>query len=146
MAEERYYQEIAVKVTSAPECLLIFLRSDDLRSPLTIKTLSQDLINVMKLDYQPRIVIDFARVRYAPSAVLGQVMRLLTDADRRGAAVRISSPHPSVRKALEFIGAAPLVQFYDNTDAAFEDDWDTVSAGPKKARPKRKRSWWPFGR
>lgn len=141
MEEAIQYHEIAVRSEGSPPCLVVGFVHEDLRNPHIISTLEGELAHLMDRNDIPRIVIDFSQVSYAPSAVLGLTIQLISDARKREQQVRLCHVHPSIRKALELISTKLQVQIVDTLRIALHAEWE----GKKKPRRRRRQTpWWRF--
>ncbi|MCX7935683.1 MAG: STAS domain-containing protein [Planctomycetota bacterium] len=136
MAEADSPSFSAIRLQYTPDrqlAVLTFLQAD-LRSPLLIRRLEEELLQAAKILKSRRLVVDFAGVTVAPTAILGLVLQLVVDAREREIRVRVCNLAPVIRKAFDLLNAKGLVPVYENRKAAMTDDWEKSD----------KKKWWFF--
>jgi len=136
MAEAASPSFSAIRLQYTPDrqlAVLTFLQSD-LRSPILIRRLEEEMLQIAKTMECRRLVVDFGGVTVAPTAILGLVLQLVVDARERGIRVRVCNLAPVIRKAFDLLNAKGLVPVYENRKAAIADAWEKSD----------KKKWWFF--
>ncbi len=126
------YAEFSLARMPDHSCTLVTLAHADLRSSSIVRILERDFVRVLDDLQTPRVVVDFAEVTVAPTAIFGIILQFVRDASERDIHVRLCSLAPPIRKAFELLNANRLVDIYTSRREAVLKPWT-------------RRRWWPFG-
>lgn len=127
MGDAQTYREVEIESFPEVGCVVLSFRRPDLRPREVIAVLEDEVWFAVHESDQPHIVVDFDKVVFAPSAVLGLVLDLIAHARRRGARARICHVGGRVRKALEIMAIRCHVEIFDTRTEAILTPWDDES-------------------
>jgi anti-anti-sigma regulatory factor len=126
------WRTIELKPVAEAQCTVVKFLNKDLRQPIVVKEMESEMMKMAEFIKTKRLVIDFAGVDNASSAVFGLVLAASMDAGTKGIVVRVCSLTPVLKKAFELLSAKDIVEIHPDVRAACLTSWD------------KKKGWWPF--
>lgn len=129
------YSELTVDPREKHGLLIVAFAKSDLRSPLEQAKLGEEFETLSAETGFPRVILDFAGVRFMPSSVLGMVVKAVGEWKEAGVQCRVCGLEGDPAKAFDIMGAGRHVDIFPTRRAAAAADWDE----------KPRRWWWPFG-
>lgn len=128
-----HYTAIDLYHRQTPPCLVISLTYQDLRNQLHTHSLEDELTDVIERSEVPRFIIDFTRVAYVSSTVVGLILHIVVIVEDKGGQVRLCGMQPQVLKIFDLTNAGAMVDIYGELRDALDTPWAELDL---------QKSWW----
>jgi anti-anti-sigma factor len=118
-------QPSTLKITESEGVTLVAFRDASILDAITTQRVGRELYGLVESGNHPKLVLDFANVRFLSSQTLGVLLTLRRKADKGDVKIVLACIRPELHRVFEITNLDKLFRFFDTT----EDAVANLSAG-----------------
>ncbi|MBU0617060.1 MAG: STAS domain-containing protein [Planctomycetes bacterium] len=118
-------QPSSLKITESEGVTLVGFRDASILDAVTTQGIGRELYGLVESGNHPKVVLDFANVRFLSSQTLGVLLTLRRKADKAKVKVALACIRPELHRVFEITNLDKLFGFFGTTEDAVAD----LSAG-----------------
>ena len=111
MAEPKFEH---IRLSSLGDVVLIELTTSNMQGPTLAQELGTELAQVLAQDWAKKILVDFKKIAYFSSTAFAVLFRLVSDARKKGVALKFCSLEPAIELGAEIVGLPKVVEIHEN--------------------------------
>jgi anti-anti-sigma factor len=117
MAEPKFEH---ICLSSLGDVVLIELTTSSMQGPTLAQELGTELAQVLAQDWAKRLLVDFKKIAYFSSTAFAVLFRLVSDARKKGVALKLCSLEPAIELGAEIVGLPKVVEIHETRDSALK--------------------------
>jgi anti-sigma B factor antagonist len=109
-----------IRLSTVGDVTLVELTTKDMQGPKLAQELGGELAQVLAQDWAKRLLLDFRKIAYFSSTAFAVLFRLVSDARKKGLALKFCSLEPAVELGADIVGLNKVVEIHETQDAALK--------------------------
>ena len=111
-------QPSRLKITESEGVTIVAFRDASILDVVATQTIGRELYGLVESGNHPKVVLDFANVRFLSSQTLGVLLTLRRKADKAQVKIAVACIRPELHRIFEITNLDKLFGFFDTTEDA----------------------------